>query len=170
MTTVTIHFDFSDDSDDCNDFDASSGLLGEIADYAEEMAEAKSEDCGSPVELDSWEVWETDLGCDGQKDFDDFGGKEDLDDWGEYCESVEEYGEAFILRNEDIDDCVDKYGLTNYEGCWASGEEFVQSFYSECFEIPDHLEFYIDWEKLTRDAMMDYSSYEGDDGYHIFHD
>jgi hypothetical protein len=40
--------------------------------------------------------------------------------------------------------------------------------YEDCFEIPDHLQGYIDWEKLTRDVLMDYDSYYVGGEYHIF--
>jgi len=164
MSTVTIHYDFSDDSDVSNEFEASSGLLDYIAEYAEEMAEAKSEDSGNETTFERWEVFETELDFVEQRDWDDF---DNLDDWGEYCDLVEEHGEAFVLRNNDWNGHED---LDNYNGCWRSEEEFARHCYEECYLIPDHLQFYIDWEKVARDMMMDYSSYEGDDGYHIFRD
>jgi antirestriction protein len=164
MSTVTINFSFSDDSDDSNEFEVSSGLLDEITEYAEEMAKAKSEDSGDEVSCEKWEVFETELEYTEQRDHDDF---DDLDDWAEYCDLVDEHGEAFVLRNNDWNGHED---LKDYNGCWASEEEFVRDLYESCYEIPDFLQFYIDWEKVARDAMMDYSSYEGDDGYHIFRD
>lgn len=89
----------------------------------------------------------------------------DLDEYGEHVEKVVEHGPAYTARWEDRGD----FDFDDeYNGCWDSEEEFVEQLYTDCYEIPDHLQHYIDWEKLTRDFMMDYDSYYIDGEYHIF--
>jgi len=82
--------------------------------------------------------------------------------WAEWAEWVEEHGEAYALRYDDIGE----HDHAQYEGCWDSEEEFAQDLVGS--EVPDNVYFYIDWELYARDLLMDYSSYLGDKGYHIF--
>lgn len=41
-----------------------------------------------------------------------------------------------------------------YAGCYASLADFAQSLTEETTEIPSHLEFYIDYERMGRDFEM----------------
>lgn len=110
-------------------------------------------------ELDSHEVvyYDTDFA-----NPDDFGS---LNEYGEYIGKCLEHGEAYVLRYEDVGDFDFD---DSYNGCWDSEKEFVEQLYTDCYEIPGPLQCYIDWEKLTRDVMMDYDSYEINGEYHIF--
>ena len=164
MATVTIHFDFSDNSDDSEDFTPTGSVLADIADYADTAAEERGEEYDSDVTCDGWEVWETDLDYDEQADWNDF---DDLDAWGEYCEDVDSHGEAYVLRYADIGEHNFEDG---YEGCFSSAEEYAQDLCEQCGDIPSHLSFYIDWPKYTSDLMMDCSEYDGSEGTHIFRD
>lgn len=120
--------------------------------------------------LDENENYRYDDGFDIIEWDDDFAkpeGFNSLNEYGEYVEKCVEHGEGFRLRYEDVGD----FDFDDeYNGCWGSEEEFIQQLVEDCYEIPDHLAGYIDWEKMTRDFMMDYSSYEGSEGYHIFRD
>ena len=168
MATVTIEFTFSDGHNEVEDFEGTGSVYDEIVERAKETAEERSDDSGEDVECDEWRIIDEDCSdYTGQQGTSDFGGEEDLNEWGEYSERVEEHGEAFVLR---YDDWCGHEGLDNYEGCWASEEEFVQNLCEECcgIELPSYI--YIDWERTARDIMMDYSSYEGDEGFHIFRD
>jgi antirestriction protein len=174
MATVTVEFTFSDGFATEEDFEGNSSVRSEIEDRAEELVEERNDgfeaddDC---VDLDGWCVVGSDCSdYTGQKDWDDFGDEANLDEWGEYSENVDEHGEAFVLRYDDVDDCVGRYGLDGYHGCWSSEEEYAQSFYEDCNGRDGQMDFYIDWERYARDLLMDFSVYEGDDGYHIFSD
>ena len=140
-----------------------SSLQTEVDDYAEEfVSDLNDEDDDREWSFDEYEIegYDADFA-----DPDDFS---DLDGYGEYAEKVEEHGEAYALRHADIGDFDFDDG---YCGCWDSAEDYVESFYGDCYEIPDHLASYIDWEKLTRDVMMDYSEYTDSSGeVHIFRD
>ncbi len=165
MASVTIDFEFSDDSTDQYDFDADSGLLESIEDYGQEAAEQLNAECdedGVEIEFEGWSVASTDLDYSEQGDYEEFS---DLDAWGEYCEEVEKYGEAYCLRYADIGefDFDDEY-----KGEWASEEEFAQNYMDDCMDVPKHLSQYIDYEQFASDLMMDYSSYLGGNGYYIF--
>ncbi|MBF0490214.1 MAG: antirestriction protein ArdA, partial [Candidatus Omnitrophica bacterium] len=50
-----------------------------------------------------------------------------------------------------------------YAGEWDSEEAFAEDLASETMEIPKHLEFYIDYERLANDLFInDYYSAEGE--------
>ncbi len=168
MASITISFNFSDESSTTEDFDADSGLLTTIADFGVETAESLTEDladeegCEVEIEFEGWEVESTDLDHSDQQDHDDF---TDLDAWGEYCEEVDKHGEAYCLRYADIGDHDFE---DEYNGCWGSEEEFAEHFVDDCMEVPSSMAMYFDYEKFARDLMMDYSSYDGSEGCHIF--
>jgi len=139
------------------EFEVTSYLSGAIDDWlCDYNAESQYE----------WEIADIDVD-DYDNDYADPDDFSSLDEYGEYIEQCEEHGEAYQLRYADIGDhCFED----EYQGCWNSEEEFVQHLYDETGDIPANLWGYIDWEYLTRDTMMDYSSYLGDEGYHIFRD
>lgn len=152
MAEISIDFYSSEGIADSTDFEANSGLLEAIADYAEDI------DC------DEWHIVGSDLDYSLQKDYGDF---DNLNEWGEYCENVEKHGYAYVLRYDDIGE----FDFDNeYNGCYDSEEDFVQALWDDCYNIPDFICGYIDWESVTRDVMMDYSSYYGNEGYYIFRD
>jgi antirestriction protein len=177
MASVEIEFEFSDGSSEIQHFDGCSGVGGEVADYADdraaelsaEAADLAAETSGDkdPDEItcDGWSIAGSD--CSDYEDMEEPDGFDDLDEWGEYCDLVEKHGEAFVLRHADWSGHED---LDGYHGCWASEEEFAQNLYDDCIGGDNSMYCYIDWERYARDVMMDYSSYEGSEGIHIFSD
>lgn len=55
----------------------------------------------------------------------------------------------------------------HYAGQADSWEEYAEQLYSECYEIPDFLQNYIDWHALGRDLSFEHSM--GSNGI-VFHD
>jgi antirestriction protein len=41
-----------------------------------------------------------------------------------------------------------------YRGCYKSLEDFAQELYEECYEIPEHLQNYIDYQAIARDMEL----------------
>jgi antirestriction protein len=164
MPTIEIKFNFSRDNEshsDCVDFEVDSLLESTITDHADDLLEALNSDANYKDEWD-FDEWEVECYDD---DFADPAEFSDLDDYGEYVEACEKHGEGYRLRYADV-------GEFNFEeqqqGCWDSEKEFVQHLLDECYDVPDFLVGHIDMESLARDWMMDYSSYEGGEGTHIF--
>lgn len=46
-------------------------------------------------------------------------------------------------------------------GKWDSDEAFVEALVRDLDTIPEFLEAYIDWERMAKDYMMDYTSSDG---------
>jgi antirestriction protein len=91
----------------------------------------------------------------------------DLDAYADFVNQVETHGAAYILRYEDIGESAFD---DEYRGAWDSEKDFVKELYEASVDIPPHLVNYIDWDAVTHDIMMAYSSYEDEDKVHIFQD
>lgn len=69
---------------------------------------------------------------------------------------IEEYpGFAGELLNyySDLDEAR-KMAEENYYGCYSSVADYAQQFTEDTSEVPKHLEFYIDYERMGRDMEM----------------
>jgi len=146
------------------EFEVSANLEFDVEEYTGEWlgsVNAMLEDASDEWEYTGHEVQVYDDDFADPNDFDS------LEDYAEYIEKCEEHGEAYVLRFEDIgeNDFDDQY-----HGCHASEEDYTRDLFLECTEIPSRVACYIDWECVNRDMMMDHSSYQGAEGFHIFSD
>jgi antirestriction protein len=85
----------------------------------------------------------------------------------ELAKLIQEHGEAFAAYAGYVGlDYATAEGFEEaYSGEWGSEEEFAEDLMRECHEIPEHLEFYIDYEKFARDLFInDYFSAEASGG------
>jgi antirestriction protein len=57
----------------------------------------------------------------------------------------------------------------NYSGCYESLSDYAQEITEETSEIPNHLEFYIDYEKMGRDMERRDDIFTIETGYHEVH-
>ena len=84
---------------------------------------------------------------------------ESIEKVAEMAAMIQEHGEAWakFAEYEGIEEA--------YAGEWISEEDFAESLAEETMEIPQHLAFYIDYEKLARDLFInDYFSAESEGG------
>ncbi len=94
-------------------------------------------------------------------DFEGFGGIR-LSEWEsiervhELAEFMEEHGEVGTLALDhycgDIEDAT--RALENYMGSYSSIADYAQEITESTSEIPEHLQFYIDYERMGRDMDM----------------
>jgi len=92
---------------------------------------------------------------------------ESMEKVAELAELIQEHGEAFGAYACYVgQDYATSEGFEEaYNGEWNSEEEFGEDLMGECHEIPEHLEFYIDYSKFTRDLFInDYFSAESSNG------
>ena len=70
--------------------------------------------------------------------------------------AVEEHGEAFFHFAADVgvDYAIEKFEEA-YLGEWDSEVVYAQQYYEDIWEIPAHLEFYIDWDAVARDLFLE---------------
>ena len=102
-------------------------------------------------------------------DYDGFCGlrlseSEDIEDLVETVSLITEHGEAWARYAEYVgtDYASQEDFEEAYAGEWDSEEDYAEHLAEETMEIPEHLRFYIDYEKLARDIFInDYFSAEG---------
>lgn len=90
---------------------------------------------------------------------------EDIAQVAETAALIEEHGQAWCAYADHVGmDYATKEGFEEeYQGKWDSEEDFAEHIAEETMEIPEHLQCYIDYEKLARDLFInDYFSVEGD--------
>jgi len=89
---------------------------------------------------------------------------ESIEDVAEYAQMIEEHGEAWALFAKYVGmDYATKEAFEDaYKGEWDSEEAFAENLAEEAMEIPERLQYYIDYEKLAGDLFInDYFSAEG---------
>lgn len=151
---IEIEFRFADGTSTTETFAPENGpISGDIEEFADDYCEEND------TELEGWDIVDYDFDY---ANPDDFGS---IDYYCEYAAKVNEHGEAYALRYEDVGE--HNFNV-DYNGCWDSEEEFTRQLFEDCYDIPSSLERYIDWEIVARDFMCDYSAYIGGEGVHIF--
>ncbi|HWZ23392.1 MAG TPA: antirestriction protein ArdA [Cytophagaceae bacterium] len=86
---------------------------------------------------------------------------ESIENVAEMAAMIKEHGEAWakFAEYEGIEYATVERFEEAYAGEWVSEEDFAESLAEETMEIPQHLAFYIDYEKLARDLFInDYFS------------
>ena len=170
MPEIEIEMLFLRSGDDCIelvDFEAEGDLVDTITTCGKEMAQEKNDEihpedeCTDKYEYVGFKVYDYDKEIAKPSEFDN------LNEYAEYCEKVEEHGEAFVMRYQDI-------GEHNFDdeyvGTYDDEEDYGHQCLDDCGDVPDHIRIYIDIEKYTSDLLIYHSSYEGSQGFHIFQD
>lgn len=96
---------------------------------------------------------------------------EDITTVAEIATMIEEHGEAWakFAEYEGVEYATAERFEEAYAGEWESEESFAENLAEETMEIPEHLAFYIDYEKLARDLFInDYFSAEGEGCRYVF--
>ncbi|MDO8674738.1 MAG: antirestriction protein ArdA [Candidatus Omnitrophota bacterium] len=70
---------------------------------------------------------------------------------------IEEHGEAWARYADHVgmDDATGDGFKEAYHGQWDSEEDFAEHLAEETMEIPERLQYYIDYKKLARDLFID---------------
>lgn len=89
---------------------------------------------------------------------------ESIENVSQLAQSINEHGEAFTLYASDVGfDYALEHFEEAYQGEWDSEEDFAENLIDDLGylnEIPEHLQFYFDYEKFTRDLFInDYVSF-----------
>jgi len=125
----------------------------ELPPAPEESADTASEAWA----VDSVDVEEWDYDFENPENFGD------LDEYGEYIEACQQYGDAYRLRHEARGSC----DMDEYEGEYNEDEDFAREYIERSCCIPSAVEDFIDWGDLTKSVMEEFDSYT-DGGCHIF--
>ena len=167
MTTVRIGFRVFDGINEYTeerDFEALDGIQEDVDGCMESAVDSFCEEFPDSTYEEEWYV------CEYDDDYADPASFDDLNDYAEYVELCDRLGEGYRMRYDDLGELSERDFDNSYNGCWDSFEEFCRNIFSEDYDIPKHLDCYIDWGLVARDMSMDYSTYEGRDGVHVFRD
>lgn len=66
-------------------------------------------------------------------------------------------------------DCATKAIEEDYSGCFESLGDYAEELTTDTSEVPKHLEFYIDFERMGRDMEMSGDIYTIETGYRELH-
>ena len=83
--------------------------------------------------------------------------------WLNMADHEQEIVTAYLSQEALPDDISDI--LEWYTGTYSDWAEYAEEITTDCSEIPDHLQYYIDWEKMGRDMSINcagtHVEYEG---------
>ena len=83
----------------------------------------------------------------------EYEGLESIYEMAFFIEDNTSLGAALIAQFHSLEDA--KIAITDhYAGCYRSVEDFAQEITEETTDIPDSLRFYIDYEKMARDMLI----------------
>lgn len=119
--------------------------LNDIQDQINEMLKA------SPIEEEAEEYAIHNFEGVGNYSVGEFSGIEELHEIACFIEEYPEIGSEVLGHfGDDLDDAR-KAIEENYSGCYSSLADYAQELTESTSEIPKHLEFYIDYERMGRD-------------------
>ena len=122
--------------------------LDDIQDEVNAMLEA------SPVEEEAEEYAIHDFEGYGSYRLSEYEGLESAHNIACFIEEHEGVGSELLNQfNGDIDEAT-KAIEESYCGCYSSVADYAQELTEETSEVPKHLEFYIDYDKMGRDMEM----------------
>lgn len=89
-----------------------------------------------------------------------------------FCgESLEMLDDAYTIAHDTLSEQIVSAGLQcgfyldaiedHFQGYYDDPEDFVREITLDCHEIPEWLEGYVNWEKMTREIMHDYYHVDG---------
>ncbi len=84
----------------------------------------------------------------------EYSGIEELHEVACFIEEYPEIGSEFLAHLGDDLEEARKAIEENYSGCYSSLADFAQELTESTSEVPTHLEFYIDYDRMGRDMEM----------------
>ncbi len=100
----------------------------------------------------------------------EYEGIESVQEIASFIEEYPEIGGELLYHCSDLDEARQAIE-ESYAGCYKSLAGFAEELTEETTEIPEHLRYYIDYEKMGRDMEMSGDVYTIETGYeevHIF--
>lgn len=85
-----------------------------------------------------------------------------------YIEEYPDFGAELLNYYSDIDEAR-RAADECYTGCYSSLEDYAQELTEQTGEVPQHLEFYIDYERMGRDMELSGDVFTIETGYQEVH-
>ncbi len=100
----------------------------------------------------------------------EYSGFEELHNVASFIEEYPEIGGELLEHFSDIEEAR-KTAEDNYCGCYKSMADYAEELTEQTSQIPEHLQYYIDYEKMGRDMELNGDVFTIETGYeevHIF--
>lgn len=121
--------------------------LDDIQDQINEMLESSPEELAEEWAIHDYEGF-------GSYSVSEYEGIQSLHEIACFIEEHGEIGSELLGHfGDDLDDAK-KAIEENYSGCYASLADYAQELTEDTGDIPKHLEFYIDYERMGRDMEL----------------
>ena len=120
----------------------------EIDDMITEFLEKRTKDSGELHE--EWAVHDYELPCKLDSEWPDF------NELADTLVAIEEHGEDVVCSAIRCDIPIEKIPDA-YHGCYKNPEDYAYEFLHSTDGVPDHLEYYIDYESYARDLEQDFN-------------
>lgn len=121
--------------------------LDDIQDQINEMLENSPEELAEEWAIHDYEGF-------GSYSVSEYEGIQSLHEIACFIEEHGEIGSELLSHfGDDLDDAK-KAIEDNYSGCYASLADYAQELTEDTGDIPKHLEFYIDYERMGRDMEL----------------
>lgn len=85
-----------------------------------------------------------------------------------FIEQYPDFGGELLNYYSDLEEAKTA-AEENYCGCYKSLADYAQELTEETGDIPQHLEYYIDYERMSRDMEMNGDIYTIETGYEEIH-
>lgn len=125
----------------------------------------------SPIEEEAEEYAIHDYEGFGSYQVSEYSGIKELHEVANFIEEHGELGSEVLAHFSNMDEA--RTALEeNYSGCYESLSDYAQELTEQTSEVPKHLEFYIDYEKMGRDMEMSgdiFTIETAHDEVHIFY-
>lgn len=104
----------------------------------------------------------------GQYAISEYEGIDTVSQVAQFIAEFPEFGAELLNYYSDIDEAR-KAASESYAGSYESLEDYAQEQTEQCGEVPEHLQFYIDYDKMGRDMEMSGDIFTIETGYHEVH-
>jgi len=120
--------------------------LDDIQDQVNEMLKASPVEMAEEYAIHDYEGY-------GSYNLGEYEGLKSAHETACFIEEFPDFGAELLNYFCDIEEAR-KTAEESYNGCYSSIADYAQELTEETSEIPSHLEFYIDYEKMGRDMEM----------------
>lgn len=85
-----------------------------------------------------------------------------------FIKEYPDFGGELLNYFSDIDDAR-KAAEENYYGCYHSMADYAENFITQSYDMPNYLEFYIDYKKMGRDMELNGDIFTIETGFEEIH-
>jgi antirestriction protein len=137
-------------------------MADDIQDQINDMLKLSPEDFAEEWAIHDYEGF-------GNVSLSEYQGIESVHEIACFLYEYDEFGAALLDHFCDNLEDAKKAAEDGYHGCYESLADYAQTITEDTTEIPSHLQYYIDYERLARDMEMNGDVFTIETGYRKVH-